>query len=407
MNIKNQLYSKFVIINACSNISLILPIRILYMLSFNISYGKIGVLRAIFSITVSMFELPTGIIADRVSRKMSMLFSSIFFMLHGLFYLILPTFSGFIITQICLGLCVTFSSGAGSAYLHDYIETNTKDKFIDVYGKISFYTQILAVIMTLASATLFAINPRLNFILIVIFGSISFLLTLTLPSDSKKMSHKEVSRVSSYTLHIKRSIANMFSDKYLMMIIIFTAINISLLIYNFDYYQIILRDISFPTKYLGLLYASFMLLSGIGAKISNKIVDKLKPANTMRLYALLIVFSYIIFSRTTNLLIILSAILIQQICFGSWNLIIQSVVLDKAPTSDIKSTMASINSLILNLFKAVLVIILSFITAKLNYRVTYFTMGSIITLLIIFEWSITRFNKKNIKMTGQIHSKAS
>ena len=62
---KDKVYIKFLLIRILLSTNLILSIRVLYMIAFNISYGEIGVLRSIFAFTVTFFELPTGIIADR------------------------------------------------------------------------------------------------------------------------------------------------------------------------------------------------------------------------------------------------------------------------------------------------------------------------------------------------------
>ena len=51
---------------------LINSIRVLYMLEYNITEGQIATLKGVFSIVVAMTELPTGVIADKISKKLSL-----------------------------------------------------------------------------------------------------------------------------------------------------------------------------------------------------------------------------------------------------------------------------------------------------------------------------------------------
>lgn len=71
--------------------------------------------------TVFLFEIPTGVVADRYSRRLSIIIgaalSGIGFMIQGL----IPTFAAAITCSIVWGIGFTFISGAGQAWLVDEI----------------------------------------------------------------------------------------------------------------------------------------------------------------------------------------------------------------------------------------------------------------------------------------------
>ena len=72
-------------------------------------------------ISILLFEIPTGVIADTRSRKLSVIIG---FFLIGLGFLIegmIPAFIPILVAQVVAGLGFTFTSGATSAWLSDEI----------------------------------------------------------------------------------------------------------------------------------------------------------------------------------------------------------------------------------------------------------------------------------------------
>lgn len=65
----NKVYRRIFLVSALLTTSLITSIRVLYMFEYHTSAGQVAVLKGIFSVIVAVTELPTGIIADKVSKK--------------------------------------------------------------------------------------------------------------------------------------------------------------------------------------------------------------------------------------------------------------------------------------------------------------------------------------------------
>src|SRR3989338_9049155 len=51
----------------------IIPIMSLFFLAKHLSFGEIGILYAVFSLSGFIFEIPTGYLADRFGRKNSVI----------------------------------------------------------------------------------------------------------------------------------------------------------------------------------------------------------------------------------------------------------------------------------------------------------------------------------------------
>jgi len=75
----------------------------------------------VLEVTCFLFEVPTGVVADRFSRRLSVLIG---FVLIGLGFLLggsVPTFVGLLASQVLWGIGSTFTSGATVAWITDEI----------------------------------------------------------------------------------------------------------------------------------------------------------------------------------------------------------------------------------------------------------------------------------------------
>jgi len=127
-----------------------------------------------------------------------------------------------------------------------------------------------------------------------------------------------------------------------------------------------------------------MILGGIGAKISKKI---LLTYGEKRLFIISLVFvaiSYLLFGLSNNIVLILLAIVIQQVVFGSIGLVVKNILMNSLFSQNTKSTLISVYSLLVALFKGVLVLVLGIILSIMGIRYTYVIMTFIMIVCILY-----------------------
>ena len=386
---KQKNYTKFFIIMTLLTTSLITSIRVFYMLEHGVSEGQVATLKGIFSIVVTLTELPTGIIADKFSKKISLAIGAVLFALHAGIYVLMPNYAGFILTQVILAFSSSFISGADAGYLHDYINAQTEDQYVDIAGKIQYWGSYISAGFFLFSGVLYSINHTYNFGFTAFLGCVVFAVICTMPDIKAEAETKAGKKhlVQEYLRDTFGVLQYTFSNAVVVRITLLSAVVTSLLIFNFEYYQILLDKFDFPEKYIGILYASFMLLGGIGAKSSKKLINKMRLETIFSLFIIGISISYLCFAFAKNLWIIFFAIGIQQICFGSWGLIAQNIILENIPSEDVKSTMLSMNSLVSSLFKGIIVIVLGVLLSQTSYKTAYVVMFFIMCITIVITQS--------------------
>lgn len=106
-----------------------MPIYVFYALIFaetGLSSAQISSLFFIWGLTAIIAELPTGIIADKYSRKYSLILGGVLRAAAFGIWLASPTYLGFMIGFIVWAIGGAFQSGAFEAYLYDQLKSRGK-----------------------------------------------------------------------------------------------------------------------------------------------------------------------------------------------------------------------------------------------------------------------------------------
>lgn len=119
MQMNLRLYYLF---SAFSNMDFTRGIFILFFLSQGFSHTQIGVFQSVLFGSILIFEVPSGVFADRYRRKWSVLIGLATVMIA--FFGVLFTKSFYLVAGLFAlkGLGMAFSSGANTALLYDFLK---------------------------------------------------------------------------------------------------------------------------------------------------------------------------------------------------------------------------------------------------------------------------------------------
>ena len=361
---RNKFYIKYTLMSILFSTSLFLPIRILYLVYYGVASQDISILKIIFSVAVLLFEIPTGVVADKISRKLSLQAASLLFIFHALLYLTIPNFWGFALGQLLLGIANAFKSGADVAALSTYIKNETNDEYKAVAGKIQLVTKIISAVFMVIAGVIYTIDMRLNFTIAVIMGILNLILITSLTGNHMAENKKAKFSIVDYKTQIADSFQMLLGNKVVRKRIAFSSIFITIMIANFEYYQVQLLKIGFPIELNGILYASFMVFMGNGAFLVNKLLSKWNKRHLFMLMIVTISVSYCVMGLSTSIVMLVVSMLFQQLIYGSGLLVMEDYLLNEVSGNNKKSTVLSMNSLIVSIYK---VVILFIITIFLNY----------------------------------------
>jgi MFS family permease len=127
-----------------------MPIYPLYLLMFEsggLTLGQISLLLAIWSVPAVIMEIPTGILADRWSRKKMLLLGQLLKAGCYLTWVIADCFGLYALGFVLWGLGGTFQSGSEEALLYDSLKlSNKEEQFDKVLGRGRFLSGISTVL---------------------------------------------------------------------------------------------------------------------------------------------------------------------------------------------------------------------------------------------------------------------
>src|SRR5687768_4220480 len=175
----------FILQSLVSNALVIYPLySIMFTERGGLSVGDVSVLFAIWTTAALVFELPTGLIADRYPRKYVLVVGELVNMAAFLVWLLSPTFLGYAMGFVLWGAAYALKSGAYQALVYDELASGGQsNEYTKTMSRIKA-AEFLGMLVAFISAFLLSINGvnySLLLVVSMITGVISAGLLLLLP----------------------------------------------------------------------------------------------------------------------------------------------------------------------------------------------------------------------------------
>ncbi len=236
------------------------PVALLIRISRGVSISEFFILQAILSFGIFIFEIPFGMITDKIGYKNSIIISHFSMLLARIILLFSFSFEFFVLESILEAVGFAFASGTIIGYEYEIIGEENFAVKSSVLGNYSTVGFIVSTISFYFMNKYFGQNFLIIFTIISTF--ISFLFTLFL--EKEKGFEKDDTKLNF------KSILN----KYLIIFMVFNGmISITFILINF-FYVVILQNINLSENYMTfviLLYSVIGLLSPKIIKIFGEV----------------------------------------------------------------------------------------------------------------------------------------
>lgn len=192
--------------------------------SNHLSFTQISLSTGISLIAGLLFELPSGVLSDLIGHKKTVIIGRLILFLGYLQLFFNHNFLGFVVFQICYQLGESFNSGAQSALMYDSIIEDKVD--LSEYKKLESLTYTLCtlgmVISSILGGYLYLVEEFLPYTAMIFVSGFGFLLS-TLYIQPNRYSHNDLT-VSGYIKQTKEGIVNIFENKIITLISIFSIV---------------------------------------------------------------------------------------------------------------------------------------------------------------------------------------
>jgi MFS transporter, DHA3 family, tetracycline resistance protein len=179
---KMDAYRVYMLISAGTSFffTLVFSVNMIYQVqTVGLSPLQLVLVGTTLEISTFLFEIPTGIVADVYSRRLSILIG---FVLIGLGFVVegaIPTFAAILLSQVLWGIGYTFTSGAQQAWITDEIG---EERVGHTFLRASQVGHILGILATITAIVLGSLLINLPIVLGgLLFIALAIFLSLYMP----------------------------------------------------------------------------------------------------------------------------------------------------------------------------------------------------------------------------------
>jgi len=190
---KNLQFYKFAAYGFLKNLKFFDIFFLLFLKETGLSYFQIGLLYAIRQITINIFEVPSGVVADAMGRKKALVFALSSYIASFIIFYSAHSFVLLVLAMIAFGLGEAFRSGTHKAIILQYLLLNDLlDYKSQYYGGTRSWSQLGSALSSLLAIPIvfYGGNYNVLFLYAVIPYFFDLLLILSYPKELDR-SHQD------------------------------------------------------------------------------------------------------------------------------------------------------------------------------------------------------------------------
>lgn len=355
-----------------------------YFIKLGFSLTQIGIILSVLSISIMIFTIPSGALADVIGRKRMLRLG---YLLVGIVFFLLFFFKDFYIIILLfffLGFAQSLQSGKDESWTIDLLKHERKKQLIkDYYNKISAIANLGGIISGIIGAILVQFFGLSILWISTGFAYLSGFFVLSFGKEyfiRKNNLNKRVEAVKN----TKKSFKYLLKNKnifLLVLIAIFTIISSSFS--GSNVWSALFTKMGFKDYWFGYLFSAVSFLGIIIPVINKKIVKKIgKEKKFFMVVLFLTALSLISVIFFNYLYILVFLFLIYSSFIFSYNPVrgyfFQSLVPNK-----IRATITSVNNTFVNLVSALFLPLAGFMADNVGIRETIFIGGIVLIPAII------------------------
>src|SRR3989338_617557 len=221
----NSFLSKIYSFKFFDDLVFIYPLYAVMFIDYGLNGLQISIILAVWSITAFILEVPSGVIADKYSRKHILFFAQIARIIGYTCWLVFPNFYGFLIGFIFWGIKSAFPSGTFEALVFDELKQANKDS---EYTKVIARAKSLAFVAILLASLGASIAIHFGYSFVLAISLISLVVSSISIIILPKAKRFESTHEKEYFSRIKQGFSDSVKNPLIFKLIIFISIALAL-----------------------------------------------------------------------------------------------------------------------------------------------------------------------------------
>lgn len=340
----------------------------------------------IYAVTIVIFEIPTGVLADKYGRKALLVFGALLSLLEFIILIFAYNFLTFAVVVFLAGIAGACTSGALNALLYDSLLAAKKEvSFVNIIGKINSLDFIAGLLAALCGSVLAELYGfELNYILSAVSTLLALGFTIFLKDPRRNGGQEDTNDLKDYFIHS----VSFYKSKPKVISVITHAMAIGACVTYFDeFWQLYLDEIGIPFLFFGL-FSAFISLARIPGNLLAAYLIKYFKEETIILFVLGI--STIGFFMTTIFHSVIGLIMIIVFLASG---VVDPVIagyLHHHVNSHIRATIESVQSLIERAITFIIGIGFGLIATNGSVISGFTFLGLVSSLFFLLFWRSTK-----------------
>ena len=152
---KDLQYYKFCAYGFLKNLRFFEPFLYLFFLEKGLTYLQIGTLITVREVMRNVLEIPTGILADMLGRRRTMISAFVFYLLSFVIFYLTSAYGLFVVAMLLYSAGDAFRSGTHKAMIFEYLRLRgQEDLKVDYYGHTRSWSQMGSALSSLLAAVI-------------------------------------------------------------------------------------------------------------------------------------------------------------------------------------------------------------------------------------------------------------
>jgi MFS family permease len=361
-----------------------IPVIALFYVASQVPLEQFAIIMGVFSLSILLLEVPSGVIADLLGKKRTLLLSRGLYLVE---IVLLATQSGFwplLIAKIISGVGVSLSSGTDSSLLFDTLKKLKRtSEHKKISGKKQMYAQFSQAFTFIIGAYLFTVHPKLPAYLSLIPLLVGFILTFYLKEPYPP---KSTLTFSSSCAHLKKGVNLFFKNQTLLFLVLFGFPLAFVIEMSLSFSSSFLEQILIPVSLIGVVAFVGSFLMGVGSKYAYAL-DRFFGSKKTFLFLALALFVCMVFQALSLLYIGVIFYIAIMFLAGIKGVLINHQAQEKV-TQKHRSTMISIMNLCNNAGIFFIYLLVSAIIRQTSLQVAYVVISALLAvgLLVVFVY---------------------
>lgn len=324
---------------------------VIFRESRGLELSNILLLESIFVILMLIFEVPWGMIGDKIGYKNTLVISFGLFLLSKIVFYYSYSFFGFLMESVIAAIAISGISGCDSALLYSSIDKSESDKAFGIYGAMGTAGFLVS---SLISGILVRYSIDLLAFATIISYAVAFLLSLTLKDINKDKEPEHDEKNESVLKSLKMAIANKRIIVFVIAVAVLSETTHSICVF-FNQHLYIKSGIDL--KWFGVLTALMQVATFIALR-AYKIKKKVGEKKLLNGALILVTLCNVFLIRSSGAFLTIALIFVIEGAFALTQPITETIK-NESITSMNRATILSAYAMVSNIVASVINIIIS------------------------------------------------